>query len=207
MSRVSFGFDAGQPSQDYRTQYESEPKNGPFSTNLPPQYLKQAETSSHWPTNDDFRMPFEALSDDAAARIIRHDYEIAANYRYQNHDWRWTIADTLYTGWKQTKFWEGTRIPRANVPVMVAFDQIESSMPRIMQGLFGEPDWFESVGMGHTSPKAARAVRDYMLAQLGDQRPREILRRVIKSALMYGNGIMMVCWDYQTKKTLQFAPQ
>jgi len=152
-------------------------------------------------------MPFEQLSNDQALKIVRADFDSAANYRNQNHDWRWLIADALYTGWKQPKFWEGTKIPRAVVSVMVAFEQIESILPRVMQGLFPSPDWFEAVGYGKTTPAAARSVRDTIQAQLGDSNPRETVRRVSKSMLYYGNGIMMSGWNYEVRKALQYIPE
>lgn len=179
----------------------------PYSINLPPQYQRQYENAVQWPDPTQVRMPFESISDNQAVRIVRHDYETAANYRYQNHDWRWVIADSLYTGWKTAKYWEGTKVPRSNMPVMVAFEQVESLMPRVMQGLFSEPDWFESAGRGRTSPKAARVVREVILSQLNESNPREVCRRVVKSGIMYGNGIMMVGWNYEARRSLQFIPQ
>jgi hypothetical protein len=178
-----------------------------YSINLPPQYRHQEQQSYQYPDVRDMRMPFEALSDDQAIKIIRADYETAMNYRYQNHDWRWVIADALYTGWKQSRFWEGTRIPRANVSVMVDFEQIESMMPKVMGALFNEQDWFEAVARGKTTPKAARQIRDILQTQLHDCNPQEVVRRVCKSGVIYGNGIMAVCWDYQVRRRLQFTPQ
>lgn len=175
--------------------------------NLPPQYQKQYEAAARFPDESEILQSHEPMSNDQAVSIVRHDFEAASQYRTQNHDWRWDIADALYTGWKQAKFWEGTQIPRANVSVMVDFEQIESIMPRIMQGLFADPDWFEAVGLGNTTPKAARTIRNTIMSQLHDSNPRETCRRVAKSMVYYGNGILMVGWNYEVRKSLQFIPE
>lgn len=216
----TYGFDISDPNQtpsagsygpqdpaDRQSQgHNSRSRASAYSINLPPQYQRQSEASSYYPDDLDIRLPFESISDSQAVKIVRHDFENAANYRYQNHDWRWVIADALYTGWKQPKFWEGTKIPRASIAVMVAFEQIESILPKVMQAIFSDPDWFEAVGRRSTTPAAARAIRDIILTQLHDYNPRETMRRVIKSGVFYGNGIMMVGWDYQARQRLQYIP-
>lgn len=178
-----------------------------WSINLPPQYRKAMEDSLPYPDELDLTPGFLSMSDLQASRIVRHDFDNAANYRYQNHDWRWTIADTLYTGWKQPRFWDGTRIPRSSISVMVSFQQIESMLPRVMSALFGDKDWFESVPRSNTTPAAARAVRDIIISQLYPCNPREQLRQVVKSAIMYGNGILEVGWEYYSRTVSQFIPE
>lgn len=215
MSRVLYGMDADPGAmqtllpQPYPNFEESRSSNrqSPWSINLPPQYQRQMEAASQYPDMADLRMPNESISDQQMVKIIRHDFENAANYRYQNHDWRWTIADTLYTGWKQPKFWEGTKIPQSALSVMVAFEQIEAMMPAVMETLFGDKEWFEADPIGQTKPESARAVRNILLAQLEPCNPREQLRQVVKSGIMYGNGILDVGWEYLVRTVLQYIPE
>lgn len=175
-------------------------------SSMPPEYQHLDEISSQYPS-DDIRLPFQSLSDDQAARIVRHDYENAANYRYQNHDWRWVIADTLFTGWKPTRYWEGTRIPMSSLAIMVAFEQIESLIPKVIQALFEDPEWFDADPVKNTDPKSARAVRDILLSQLDESTPEWQYRQVAKSAAMYGNGVLMACWEYKVNKVQQYIPE
>ncbi len=70
---------------------------------LPQDVSDRAQQAYTYP-DDVIRLPFQSISDAQAAKIVLHDYENASNYRYQNHDWRWVIADTLFTGWKPTGY-------------------------------------------------------------------------------------------------------
>lgn len=217
MSRVVYGMDADPgPMQTMLPQLPQQypdfdqartVRQSPWSVNLPPQYQRQMEQATQYPDMSDLRMPNEAISDNQAVKIVRHDFENAANYRYQNHDWRWTIADTLYTGWKQQKFWEGTKIPQSALAVMVAFEQIEAILPAVMEALFGETEWFEAVRRGKTTAESARAVRNIIIAQLEPCNPQEQLRQVVKSAVMYGNGILDAGWEYLSRTVLQYIPE
>ncbi len=172
---------------------------------LPREYQDQASRALEYPDNV-IRLPFQSISDDQAAKIVAHDYDNAANYRYQNHDWRWVIADTLFTGWKPTRYWEGTKIPMSSLSVMLAFEQIESFTPPVMEALFTDLEWFECDPMSGTTPEAAKITRDMMLAQLQESSPQWQLLQVVTSAAMYGNGVLMSGWEYQVKKLLQFIP-
>lgn len=174
---------------------------------LPARLLRQDEETSQWPIQDDVSLPFESLSDSQAGRIVRHSYEMAANYRYQNHDWRWTIADTLYTGFKPVRYWDGTRIPMSHLAVMLAFEQIESWLPRVEQAIFGDGDWFDAEPLRGTTPKIAREARDIIAAQLEPDNPWWQIRQIAKSIATYGNGIATTGFEYRNEKLLQFIPQ
>ena len=89
-------------------------------------------------------MPDELWTDDFAKKVVVEDYSRASNYRFQNHDWRWNNADELYLGFTPQKYWEGTKIPRANISVHTAYEQIESLMPRVMSA--------SAVWSGETAP-------------------------------------------------------
>ena len=172
---------------------------------IPQKYQRQEQEALQYP-DDTIRLPFQSLSDAQASRIVLHDYENAANYRYQNHDWRWVIADTLFTGWKPARYWEGTKIPMASLSVMLAYEQIESFTPAIMEALFTDSQWFDTDPMAGTTPEAARITRNMMLAQLQDSNPQWQLLQVVTSAAMYGNGVLMSGWEYNVNKLLQFIP-
>ncbi len=158
--------------------------------------------------------PAELWTDDFALKVAVYDFERAANYRSQNHDWRWNNADNLYLGYVPQKFWEGTKIPRANISIFTAYEQVEAMVPRIMQALFSEDIWFETDAIGLTSPQAARASRDTILVQMENcgrvpktKSIRQIVEIAVRDALIYGNGILELSWLYDIIREKKFIPQ
>lgn len=152
-------------------------------------------------------LPDKEWSDNFALKIVNADFASAQNYRTNNHDWRWTNADALYLGYVAQKYWEGTKIPRANISVFTAYEQIESMIPRIIQALFGDDPWFEAEAMGRTSPHAARIVKDVILSQLHDSKVRKVLEIAIRSGLIYGNGPLELSWLYSSQMVKKFVPK
>src|SRR5262245_47270899 len=115
-------------------------------------------------------MPDDDWSAQYALNVVVEDFDRASNYRYKNHDWSWSNADELILGYEPQKYWEGTKVPRANISVMTAYEQIESVLPRIIQNLFGDADWFDVTGVRGTKAKAARTVKDLIMSQLAECR-------------------------------------
>jgi hypothetical protein len=145
--------------------------------------------------------PSEKWSDEFALKVATADFNYAETYRTSNLDYRWANADQLYLAFVQTRYWEGTRIPRANIGVYTAFEQIESFLPKIVTAIFSDyPNWFQIEARPGTAPDAARAVSNLMLYQMenlnshGISTIRDVFRRCVKSAFIYGNGICELCW-------------
>ena len=151
--------------------------------------------------------PSEPWSDSFALKVALQDFQKAENYRQQNCDWRWRTANELYQAWTQQKYWEGTKVPRASMGVYVALQQVESMLDKIMQMIFSDNPWFQADGMGNTTPQEAAKWRAVVEDQLDQTRVREIYRRVIKSALLFGNGIMKLSWIYKQCKYLEWLPK
>lgn len=150
--------------------------------------------------------PFDKWSDDFAAKVVRQDFDTSSQFRQNNHDFRWIKADGLYAGYKKQKYWNGTGVPKANIPVYVVFQQVESLLPRALAALFGDNPWFEAKpGLG-SKPKAATKVRDILSSQIQLSSPREQMRRVIKSGIKYGDGILMTGWLHKEGEVLQYTP-
>ncbi len=157
--------------------------------------------------------PDELWSDSFALGVAKSDFERAQSYRTQNHDVRWQNADMLYLGYVAPKFWEGTRIPRANISVFTAYEQVEAMVPRVMQALFGDNPWFEALPIGSTPAYAAECARDVILAQMTDCRLvkgsgsiKKVVEAGVRSFLIYGNGIWQLSWHYQQDHVKKFLP-
>src|SRR5216117_3962857 len=145
--------------------------------------------------------PEQTWSDDFALKVVVQDFGRAESYRTANHDWRWREHDRLYEAWTPQIYWEGTNVPRSSVPVFLAFQPIEAMLPKILQPIFSDNPWFETDPFPGTSAAEARAARDLVLQQMDQAHVREVIRRWVKSGLIYGNGIMELCWlQRQTKR-------
>jgi hypothetical protein len=150
---------------------------------------------------DKVTLPSQRWDDDFALKIAKRDFEDSEVWRSNSLDFRWQNADQLYLAWVQQRFWEGTRIPRANIGIYTAFEQIESMVPKILQSIFADyPNWFQTEARPGTTTDMARAVSNLVIAQMenmGQHRiatVREVMRRCLKSAGIYGNGPAELCW-------------
>lgn len=151
--------------------------------------------------------PNQEWSDDFALKIVNADFATAATFRNNNHDWRFVNSDSLYLGTVPQKYWEGTKIPRANLSPMTSYEQVETIVPKVMQALFADEPWFESEKMGRTTAKAARTVKDIILSQLEECKVRKIVEIAIRSGLIYGNGPMELSWLYSSQMVKKFVPK
>ena len=133
--------------------------------------------------------PDTEWSDSYAAKIVQSDFQKAEAYRTQNQDWRMRTADELYLAWTGQKYWEGTRIPRSSLSFYVAYEQIESLLPSVMSAVFAGYPPFDVEPQPTSTWEQARQTKyltTYQLDQMGIQ---EQVRRIFKSAFVYGNGI------------------
>lgn len=151
--------------------------------------------------------PEQEWSDAYAAKIALADFQKGENYRNMNHDWRFRNADELYAAWVGTKYWDGTRVPRSSLGIFVAYQQIESLLPGIISELLASYPPFDVDPEPNTSAVEAKQVLGLMLHQLEQMQAEELLRRVLKSAFIYGNGIMELSWENFERQRLEFLVQ
>lgn len=149
--------------------------------------------------------PADVWSDDYARKIASADFQRAEQYRTQNHDWRFRNAEEIYLAWVGQKYWEGTRQPRSSLGVFVALEQIESLLPKVLSAIFGDPDWAEVTPRPGTSPDEARAVWDLLSYQADEVQAREVIRRALKSAYIYGNGIVELGWKNESIERRRYS--
>lgn len=147
----------------------------------------------------DYYKPEDPWSDDHAVEVVKRDFAFADSYLVKNHYTRWNNADRIYLAWTEQKYWEGTKVPRATPSVFLAFEQIESLLPRYLSTIFSDDPWAEAVPQPGTLPEQARISRDYILGQFNDAKGRSAFRRAAKSGLIYGNGILEAGWESFTR--------
>ena len=136
-------------------------------------------------------------SNDFALKVAVRDFEAWEKYRTYNHDRRFREAERLITGWKEKKYWEGTKVQRSAVPVFIALQEIEVLQSRLIDQVFSDDPPFAVNPLAGTSVEQAFAVRDLLASQMRDLGMpgkfltiRELFRRANKSALTYGGGII-----------------
>jgi hypothetical protein len=109
----------------------------------------------------------------------------------------------------QQKYWEGTKIPRASIPVFVAFEQVEALIAQEMGVIFSEDPWFQvdpDIAAG-TTAEQAKQIQGELMEQMEQAQIREKVRRVLKSSRIYGNGILGLSWESQEIQNLKYVPQ
>lgn len=80
-------------------------------------------------------------------------------------------------------------------------------LPKLLGEIFANDPWFEAEALGATTPDQARQWRLLLHDQLDRTRVREVFRRCIKSALLYGNGIMKISWVLREREHLEWLPK
>ena len=158
------------------------------------------------PENEPFVFSPDQMRDALALQIVNQTFSTYETYRTSNHDRRWTECDALYLGYIPAKVWEGTTIPRANLPVQIAFDQIESAYPSIMQALFSDEEWFQVVGEPGTSAKEALKIQramQYMMDHSKNDFGMSVIPEfgmAVHDQLKYGNGGVWLDWNVAKKR-------
>jgi len=156
-------------------------------------------------------IPPQEWSDAYALKVAVQDFQAAAAARHSNHEGRWARADQIYKAYSAQKVWPGTRIPRANIPVYMAFKMVESLMPRFMD-IFADYPWADIDPEYGVQPMAARRHRDLVIWQFDQKGPkgepggREHMRRAFKAKLIFGNGIIEAGWKSYTKTRKKWVP-
>jgi len=152
-----------------------------------------------------FKLPGDPINDAWACEIVESTLQKFESWRVNNCDPRWRLNEWLYYGYVPRKVWEGSSVPRANYPVQIAFDMVESAKARLRQELLN-PDAFDVSPTGAVSPIAAQQIKgrlDYILDNSSDDygwSAKMELSETIKDNLIYGCSFALTEWDYQRKQ-------
>lgn len=149
---------------------------------------------------------FHSESDLEALDIIRDAWASYFNYWRNNIQPQIDEALRLYHGYLEPKTWEGTSKPRSQLPIQLAFDQIESIHSFIEASIFGGPGPFfevryEDPAANPAGADIARQVRDYFYWVLQQPTLESFspmwteFSRAIKQALLFGRGYIYLDWD------------
>src|SRR4051794_36984419 len=145
-------------------------------------------------------MPSDDWTDATAKHRTLADFSHAETYRQQNHDTKYKNSMRLYYGYRNKKFWEGTRVPRAAIPVLLVFEQIEAMMAQVIGAIFADDPPFDAEPNPGTTWQQVQWIVYLLRGQMKDlgceyseiklyyKTLREIIRRSYKNALIFGIG-------------------
>jgi hypothetical protein len=146
-------------------------------------------------------LPDQPWNSQRALNHVKDWFNRAEAWRIQNYDRALRRNDDTYYAVTKVKTWEGTRVPRASVPIWMAVRHVQAIHAHIMQALFSDDYPFEALPEYGTTMEQAIQVREVLRCYLQDLNPdvigmtaREIFSRSWYSALVYGCGPIEVGW-------------
>jgi hypothetical protein len=165
--------------------------------------LLEPSTSPHLPISPEEAQEARVTGEwgnDPALKIVIQDAVRAENYA-SSKAWiaGWASASTLLQSPYMALYWEGTSVPRANVPLFTVATAVNSVVPQIVSGLFYENPPFIVQPKPSTSAEAARAVGEILQFQLEDIGFKHSLKLGITNAVLYGTTIWKWGWETFTK--------
>lgn len=153
--------------------------------------------------------PVDPWTDQYAATVVNQSLTYMENFLQQaNHYTRWQSADEQFVGWRPQQIWEGSRKPKANVPVFLLFSQIMSLLPQVLGAMFPLHENIDVAPRPGSTIEQAKAAWELIMAQLealgedGLTRFRTVADRAFFQAFLYGNGIVEITWLYKIMERL-----
>jgi len=141
----------------------------------------------------------EKLDDETALAIVLQDANIGQRYlQTKTLPSEWNTHDDVYRAFVNPRNWPNSNVPRSNLSMPLVLETIESLLPQTHLAYFSDPQPFMIDPKGRTSAEAARAmgkVANWACRTAGFE---EEIRKVLKSCLLYGQGVLK--WGWETKK-------
>lgn len=151
--------------------------------------------------------PVQLWTDQYAITIVRDSVNAMEQFlQMAGHYTRWTAADEQFVGWRAQQYWDGTRKPKANVPVHLLFSQLQSLLPAVLSAIFPLHENIDVAPRPGATIENARAAWELIMAQLealgedGLKRFRLVANECFTQAFLYGNGIIEIGWLYKIIK-------
>jgi hypothetical protein len=163
--------------------------------------FQQGEGYALITNTDEITWSPDSQPDKTALKIVLQDYGLGVSW-VQTQSWtlEWMLHDRLYLFKIPVKFWDGTNIPRSHLGMPLVYEHIESLLPQLVSGIFGDDPPFNSTPRPGTSMEAARANNAILGWELKKINAREEVRKGLKSMLLYGIGIWKWGWQTYTEK-------
>lgn len=148
--------------------------------------------------------PSDPWTNQYALMVARDSLEYAERFlQSAGHFSRWLSADQLFVAWRLQQLWDGSRRPKANIPVFLLFSQLESLMPQVVSAMFPIHENVDVAPRPGSTIQQAKAAWELIMAQLdslgedGIKRFRAIATAAFFQGFLYGNGVIEVTWLYK----------
>ena len=136
------------------------------------------------------------FDDESALKICVQDSLRAENYT-ANKSWvlSWNSASVLYQSPFTARYWEGTQVERANVPVFTVATIVNSLCPQVIKGLFYDDPPFLFQKRPKTPAQAARAISEIIAYQLKEIGFEQEVNYGVMNCLLFGTAIWKYGWE------------
>lgn len=138
---------------------------------------------------------------DSSLALVVQDALRAENYA-SSKAWiaGWATSSILYQSPYMALYWEGTSVPRSNVPFFTVANAVNAVVPQVVNGLFFENPPFIVQAKPGTDAGTARAISEIIQFQLEDINFKESIRLGSQNAALFGTNIWKWGWETFTKK-------
>lgn len=153
-------------------------------------------------TKDEVVFSDQTFTDAVALKMVLQDTILAEQYiNSKNLPASWNAADDLYDARVQAAAWPGgSNNAKSNLSMPVVMEAVESLLPQTYMAFFSDPQPFLLEAKGTTSPDAARAMSKVACWAMDQTGFKEEIRKLLKSAFLYGNCIAKWGWETATHK-------
>lgn len=150
---------------------------------------------------DGTNLPSDGEYDDARALAITvQDAENTEAWLAEKYfSIRWYEADIMYQSPPQSKVWEGTQVPRANICKFTVATHITALKAQVGQGLFYEDPPFMILPRPSTDENTVRAITAVQSVQIDEMKFKRHVKRGLFSAMLFGTGIWKWGWKSYEK--------
>lgn len=138
-----------------------------------------------------------ADNEDLAKRASEQVQEFIKSIETNRGAWydKLAVCYALWNGEPISRFMPSAR----SIHVPEPFKAVEAAVPRILEILIGQPDWFRVVGVDDAGKANAQAKQNLLKAQLRDDGFYRNFTDIIRAACIYGFAPAAVQWKFRRR--------
>jgi hypothetical protein len=157
-------------------------------------------------TKDETAFRDEKFEDITALGLVLQDVDIAQRFSSSKaRPQEWNRIDNLYRAEMTVRNWEGSNEPRSHLQMPLILEVVESLLPQVYLGFFSDKTPFLLTGQGVTTQKTARAAQKVLKWAIKASGFKEEIRKILKSAMLYGNGVGQWGWATTTRRERNYT--
>jgi len=157
------------------------------------------------PTPEQTKFSDEKLADADALNMVVSDIANATKFvQSKAHPTEQNYIDDLYRAVPKERRWEGSNEVRSHLAMPLVLEVVESLLPQIFLGFFSDKTPFLLTAKGTTPQSAARAASKVCKWAITASGFKEEIRKILKSCLLYGNGVGKWGWSITTERVREY---